>query len=241
MHNYHMTRRSGNGKTGKIPVTTTSAESCPDSCPLKGNGCYGELSYQGMHWEKVTRRERGGDLDELCGKIEALPDRQLWRHNVSGDLPGQGDKIDMAAVRKLVIANIGKRGYTYTHYPMADFDNRVAVYWANREGFTINLSANNLVHADNLADLNIAPVVTLLPAGQVQLIRQNTGYNYKCRKLNTVTPAGRTVIVCPATYKKRVTCATCKLCQKKGNRPVIGFPVHGSKSKAAQAVMDSAA
>ena len=224
MHNYHLTRRSGNGKTGKIPVTTTSAESCPDSCPLKaGNGCYGELSYQGMHWGKVTRRERGGTLAELCGTIKALPDGQLWRHNVSGDLPGQDNKIDMAALRKLVTANIGKRGYTYTHYPMADTDNRVSVEWANLQGFTINLSANNLTHADNLADLGIAPVVTLLPADQVS---------------NTVTPDGRTVIVCPATYKKRVTCESCGLCQKQGDDLIKGFPVHGSKSKAAWYVME---
>ena len=224
MHNYHLTRRSGNGKTGKIPVTTTSAESCPDSCPLKaGNGCYGELSFQGLHWGKVTRRERGGTLAELCGTIKALPDGQLWRHNVSGDLPGHNNRINWSALSLIIAANKGKLGYTYTHYPMQYTENRTAIERANREGFTINLSANNLAHADNLADLGIAPVVTLLPAEQV---------------LNTVTPAGRTVIVCPATYKKRVTCESCGLCQKQGDDLIKGFPVHGSKSKAAWYVME---
>ena len=177
-----------------------------------------------MHWRKVTAGERGGTLTELCNKIAELPNGQLWRHNVSGDLPGSQDVINLAGLKMLVRANQDKRGFTYTHYPMDTRDNKVAVEWANLKGFTVNLSANSPAHADKLADLNIAPVVTLLPAHQI---------------LNSFTPAGREIVVCPATYKKRVSCATCKLCSVAKNRPIIGFPAHGAKSKATQEVLET--
>ena len=37
---------------------------------------------------------------------------------------------------------------------------------ANQNGFTVDLSANNLAHADKLKALNIAPVVVVLPSTQ---------------------------------------------------------------------------
>jgi len=64
---------------------------------------------------------------------------------------------------QLVEANQGKRGFTYSHKP-ATGANREAVAAANKAGFTINLSANNLSHADELAAHEIAPVVVVLPA-----------------------------------------------------------------------------
>ena len=42
----HLSKKSGNVKTGKIPVSTSGRNTCPDACPLKkangGKGCYGE-------------------------------------------------------------------------------------------------------------------------------------------------------------------------------------------------------
>ncbi len=224
-HQYHFSKKSSNRKTGPIPTTTTSAESCPPSCPLIDNGCYAEMSFQGMHWRKVTARKRGGSLTALCSQVAALPTGQLWRHNVSGDLPGKGNKINRTALRELTIANTGRDGFTYTHYPMTLQHNRVAVTLANQDGFTINLSANSPAHADTLADLDIAPVVTLLPIDQLE---------------NTETPAGRAIVICPAVTHDNVSCATCKLCQSnKRDRPIVGFPAHGSKARATQEVVET--
>lgn len=88
-----------------------------------------------------------------------------------------------------------------------------------RGGFTINLSGNNLGHADTLADLNIGPVVVVLPSAV---------------KTNTVTPKGRKVVVCPATQRDDVSCATCGLCQKARRSVIVGFPAHGSGKKKAE-------
>ena len=40
MHNVHLTLKSANAKTGPIPVSVTSDDSCPKSCPFNDGACY---------------------------------------------------------------------------------------------------------------------------------------------------------------------------------------------------------
>lgn len=217
---YHMTLKSRNVKTGPIPVTTTSAKTCPPSCAFINAGCYAKGGPLGMHWDKVTKGTRGGSLDALCEQIKTLPSGTFWRHNQAGDLPGEGDVIDQQGLYAITKANHGKRGFTYTHKPMTPA-NALAVKAANIRGFTVNLSANTLDHADALVDHNVGPVVVVLASDATE---------------NTVTPKGRKVVVCPATQRDDVTCASCQLCQRKGRDCIVGFPAHGVSHKKATAV-----
>ena len=217
---FHITPKSKNAKVGKMAVTTSTATTCPTSCPFKGNGCYADSGPLKLHWDKVTRKERGDDWSTFISKIKDLPTGSKWRHNQAGDLPGDMEKLDNEKCVELAKANKGKRGFTYTHYDVLDnFQNAITVNIMNHLGFTVNVSANNLEHADKLCDLEIAPVATVLPIDQTT---------------NTVTPKGRKVVVCPATYKDDVSCASCMLCEKWDRNVVVGFPAHGtSKKKAA--------
>jgi hypothetical protein len=154
---------------------------------------------------------------------------QLWRHNAAGDLmtlPGEYRTfIDVDALQQLTNANTGRRGFNYTHHDMHDTSartwNREAVAIANNNGFTINLSANDLDHADMLADLNVGPVVTIMPEGSPKVQH---------------TAKGRTVVQCPATYNDAITCANCGICQVATRKAIIGFPVHGIRKNAAKTV-----
>ena len=217
---FHITPKSKNSKVGPMAVTTSTATTCPSACPFRDNGCYAESGPLKLHWLKVTKGERGDDWPTFLGKIRDLPAGSKWRHNQAGDLPGDTQDLDSTKCVELARANEGKRGFTYTHYDVLDnFQNAIIVNSMNNLGFTVNVSANNLDHADKLCDLDIAPVATVLP------IEQTT---------NTVTPKGRKVVVCPATYKDDVSCASCMLCEKRDRNVVVGFPAHGtSKKKAA--------
>lgn len=215
----HLTLKSANEKTGPIPVSTTSAATCPDACPFKKNGCYADGGPLAIHWRAVTEGQRGHDWSDFTAQIAALPDGQLWRHNQAGDLPGAGDSIDPAALGDLVRANIGRRGFTYTHKP-ATAENLHWIRAANDWGFTVNLSANDLAHADALADTGL-PVVTVLPIDAPAKLE---------------TPAGRTVVTCPATYRDGVSCATCQLCQRANRSTIVGFPAHGAGKARVQRV-----
>lgn len=225
---YSITIKSRNSKVGPIPASTTSAATCPDACPLKKSGCYADGGPLAIHWRAVTNGTRGTGIDEFAESVAALPEGQLWRHNQAGDLPGIGDSIDGADLNKIVTANTGRRGFTYTHKPVLGDSataraNAAAVDAANRNGFTINLSANTLAEADTLAALSIAPVVVVLDA--VEGIRADT-----------TTPDKRRVVTCPATYRDDVSCATCKLCAVRDRTTIVGFPAHGAGKKKAAAI-----
>jgi hypothetical protein len=219
---FHITPKSKNAKVGKMAVTTSTATTCPTSCPFKGNGCYAYGYPLKGHWDKVTEGERGDDWSTFLDKIKELPAGSKWRHNQAGDLPGDTQDLDSTKCVDLAKANEGKRGFTYTHYDVLEnFQNAITVNIMNHLGFTVNVSANNLEHADQLCDLDIAPVATVLP------IEQTT---------NTVTPKGRKVVVCPATYKDDVSCADCMLCEKRDRKVIVGFPAHGTSKKKASAI-----
>ena len=225
---YSITIKSRNGKIGPIPVSMTSAATCPNACPLKKSGCYADSGPLSINWRAVTNGTRGTGIDEFAASVAALPANQLWRHNQAGDLPGVGDSIDNVALGQIVAANHGKRGFSYTHKPVFGDSatasaNSAAVDAANRGGFTINLSANTLAEADTLAALSIGPVVVVLDA--IEGIRADT-----------TTPDGRRVVTCPATYRDNVSCATCKLCAVRDRTTIVGFPAHGTSKKKAAAI-----
>lgn len=215
-------RVSSNAKTGPIPVTTTGQQSCPEVCPLKGSGCYAETGPISWHWKKVTNGTKGGSYDAMLDEVSRLPKGQLWRHNAAGDLLHYDEVISQSALHDLVKANKKSkaRGFTYTHHDMCLERNRINVQHANENGFTVNLSANSIEHADELKALNIGPVVTIMPID--------------CEKV-TQTPAGNTIVQCPATYSE-ITCANCGVCQVPTRKAIIGFPVHGVRKAAAHKV-----
>lgn len=213
------TLKSKNNKTGDIPVTISASKTCPDACPLKGAGCYADIGPLMIHWKNVDQN-KGITWNQLCKNIAELPAGTVWRHNQAGDLPGLGNRIDRAALRELVTANRGRRGFTYTHKPLTQ-KNISAIKTANKRGFTINLSANNLKHADQLAAKKVAPVVVVLNSEQTE---------------NTATPKGRKVVVCPATQREDVTCKSCRLCAIKDRNFIVGFPAHGVRKRQANEV-----
>lgn len=213
-------QQSENSKVGPIPVSTSGRQTCPDACELKGNGCYADNFPMKLHWDKVTRGEKGYQWSEFLDRVRKLKPGQIWRHNQAGDFVGTGNQIDEFYLTGLVTANSGKRGFTYTHYPMTPH-NMLWVDAANRGGFTINLSADTVEEADALAALGVAPVVTMLP-------RENWP---------TETPAGRKITRCPAQTVEYMTCAVCQLCQKADRNTIVGFVVHGARFKAAGRVI----
>ena len=210
-----LTPISSNRKTGAMPVSYSTKEWCPDTCPLKKHGCYAKHGHTGMHWRKVTAGERGTDWNTFVSKVRHLPKGGIWRHNVAGDLP----IFDHGMIRQLIKANTGKGGFTYTHH-LPTAENAGIIAESNANGFTVNLSADTTAKADTYVELGIAPVVTLLPTDSAKV---------------TFTPKGRKVVRCPAETSKKVTCQSCRLCQKT-DRPIIGFTPHGSGKKVTQEV-----
>lgn len=214
---------SGNTKTGPMPVSTSNSTTCPDACPIKVKGCYAKYGPVGMHWRKLDKGESKNavEWDQFIKQVKALARGSLWRHNQAGDLNGANDVIDTVKLAQLVNANKGKRGFTYTHYPMSNVDNKIAVSLANINGFTVNLSGNDANHADELMALNVAPVVVIMPRDATKV---------------STTPAGNKVVICPAENTDKVNCLKCGLCADSKRDYIIGFRAHGTAAKTVEVI-----
>ena len=198
-------------------------------------GCYAEGGPLRIHWDKISRGEKGTDLNDLCHRIAKLPRNQLWRYGQAGDLPGVGDQIDHKGLLALAKANNNRPVIAFTHKPATE-DNLSALKDANDLGFPVNLSADNLVEADELSDTGLNTVVVLDEAYGRRTSRgewsETLGeYRQRIADLPRHTPAGRKVAICPATYMD-TRCIDCRACSTKGKRAsVIGFPAHGVRKK----------
>lgn len=213
-----LTLRSKNSKVGRIPVSMSERRTCPPSCPLLGNGCYADAGfYTRLHWDRLDAGTAGVPWEEFIDRVRALKPGQLWRHDVGGDLAGKDDEIDAELLDQLVWANEGKRGFTYTHYPIDKANNGEVIASANAQGFTINVSCQTLTEVDAAMERGL-PAVVLLPANQRAPVR---------------TPDGNVVAVCPAYLYPDTTCSTCRVCSHPDRKVAVGFPVHGGRAKLA--------
>jgi hypothetical protein len=239
-------------------VSIIERASCWPGCALYENGCYAETGALAMHWSRVSCGLAGGSWSEFCAKVAALPPGRLWRYAQAGDLPGYGPQIDGELLNELVAASAGKNAIAFTHKPVLGDDpfaveNRRLIAAAVTAGLAANLSADNPAHADQLAELGIAPVVTVLARAYA---RRAVRHRFKRQRdewaetigewrdrtasLPRYTPAGRRIAICPATYSD-ATCKTCGACARVRDA-VIGFPAHGAwrQVEAATAARDVA-
>ena len=215
----HITKKSSNAKTGKMPVTTTESSSCPSTCPHINGNCYAKSGFHlAQHWKKVTSHERGGTWGELTDFVRSLKPNQLWRHNQAGDLPygkfdGQ-ELITLPLLKDLVDANksSGAKGYTYTHH-ILNTHNSEAIKYANKNGFTVNASCESLTQCDDAIKQGIPSVCVV----------DNS------KPVPARTPAGTRVLVCPAQTSD-TNCKDCGICAQSNRKCVVAFLAHGNRA-----------
>ena len=218
----HITKKSANAKTGRMPVTTTESTSCPTTCPHIDGNCYAKSGFHlRNHWQKVTSHQRGGSWSDLCDYIRTLKPRQLWRHNQAGDWGYVTDEqgrelIRLDLLKSLVDANkaSGARGYTYTHHKLDYLHNLEAVKYANNNGFTTNASCESLAQCDEAIKHGI-PAVCVVD---------------NSKDVPTHTPEGTKVVTCPAQISD-TNCKDCGLCAQAKRKCVVAFLAHGNRAK----------
>ena len=231
--NFHITtKEKKQTKLGKMLRTTSSKDTCNRGCPFFNNGCYADNYPMGIHWDKVTRGERGTSWSRfLDGLSYFLEDNELWRHNEAGDLMTEdedNERIDDDKLLQLLMATCTARGFTYTHLPMNSHNievlQEVEDWWS--ESFKINVSCETESAADDAINNGLRAVLT-------------TDKNPD--KDHWHTEGGNVCHVCPA-QARGATCDQCKLCFTRGRKVIIVFRPHGaSKKKVSEAVESSQA
>ena len=205
---------AGNSKTGAMLLVRSPRSTCPESCGLKGNGCYAENFPIALHWMKQDTT--GVDFSVVLYAIRTLPKGSIWRLFEAGDFepsPENPEIISPSQVVSLLAANKDKRGFGYTHYPV--LPNLEALQLIISSGLTINASADSLEQAKLYFELGLP--TTLLVAE-----------NFPKDK----TVDGLRVVVCPnQSTPSKPTCLQCQLCQNPDRDYVIGFRAHGTKKR----------
>lgn len=224
---FHLSLKSGNAKTGQMAVSTSSKVTCSPSCPFlpeNGGGCYAASGPLNLHWLKVTSGERGQSFSAFLQALAGIPAGSPFRHNQAGDLPHTEGRISRTFVRRMAAAVSHLKAYTYTHHSLTLGENLSLLKFANRKGFTVNVSCETERQVDETIKAGL-PAVVVVDADE--------------SRNQWRTSDGNVVLVCPAQRSDSKTCAECMLCHKRGKRVAIAFKAHGnSKRKVSRKVAE---
>jgi hypothetical protein len=223
-HWYHLTKKSSNKKTGPIAVSTTSKDSCPSTCPLKGNGCYADSGPLRLHWDKVSDGPRGVNLQTFIDQLKTLPDGTCFRLNQAGDLPHYSGFIDYKALEQITNACAERKliAWSYTHHRVDNMHNLEVIQKANADGLTVNVSAHSQQHAAECHKQGL-PAVCIVPKNESRKNWEHDGVKF---------------LVCPAQWSDK-NCAECKLCSVADRSCVVAFKAHGTQAKKVEATINA--
>jgi hypothetical protein len=221
---FHLSKVSGNVKTGPIAVSTSARATCSPTCPFFENGCYAESGPLLLHWRKVSEGLRGVKFSEFLAQLKGLESGRLFRHNQAGDLPHTAGRISRTFIKRMVQSVSHLKAFTYTHHSLKLGENLQLLRYANRNGFTINVSTESESAADDA-------IAAGLPAVMVADSAES--------RTTWHTKSGNIVLVCPAQRSDTKTCADCKLCHHRGRRVIIAFLAHGTGKRKANAALSA--
>ena len=234
-HWYHLTLVSGNRKIGPIAVTTTSRDTCPDTCIFKRNkpttegekprsACYAEQYPLNTHWNRVDRRERGMNFEDYLKALRALPFGTMVRGQQAGDSPGNGiDTLHPEKNIAIAQAMTAKRKTAWTYCAYVLKKNLETFKACLDLGYAMNKSCFSLAEVDEAMDLGV-PATVVVPSDTEE------------KRLKT--PKGRNVIGCPAQLSKDITCSNCgggkgPLCARIDRDFAVMFYAHGVNKRLA--------
>ena len=227
---YYFIRGSRNSKTGNIPVTYTDMSTCPTTCLHYRTTCFAGLGKTSLTWRRASLAKEykngnaaGLTINELAGYIRTVRIGTIFRHNIGGDLPGKGNRLNTNELQSIMNAceERNLKGFCYTHKKTLA---QIAYYRKNKtDNFVINLSADSIAELDNLWNTGL-PLVVTLPSDAPNV---------------TVTPQGNKIVACPAE-RYNITCGGSKgttacggaggpLCTRANRTFAVGFRAHASR------------
>jgi hypothetical protein len=210
-------------KVGDMPVSYSPRKTCPDTCSLKNNGCYGDNFPIRLHWDRMSN-DQNDNWDEFVSSVRKFrqenPDR-LWRYNIVGDIVGNNGKIDFPRLKKLVKANNGGDVIAYTHKYTRQ-ENLAHIRYAVKRGFNINLSADTTEDAISLHKKTKLPTTAVLSVTKRNYEKLSDSEKQDYRSNLSVNK----IVICPEQTGAVKDCQSCKLCSNPKRKSIVGFLKH---------------
>ena len=210
-------------KVGDMPTSYSPRKTCPDTCSLKNNGCYGDNFPIRLHWDRFSN-DQNDNWEEFVSSVRKFRQenpKRLWRYNIVGDIVGNNTKIDFPRLKKLVKANNGGDVIAYTHKYTRQ-ENLAHIRYAVKRGFNLNLSADNTGDALVLRKKTNLPVTAVLTVTKNQYERMTNGERQDYRSNLSVNK----IVICPEQTGAVKDCQSCKLCSNPKRKSIIGFLKH---------------
>lgn len=209
---------SDNSKTGPVSATYASQKTCPNSCPLKGSGCYAESDFTGFTTRRLNANADPFAVEELAhmeaSGIAGLTGKLPLRIHVVGDATTDRAAGILADAAEYHMSKHDQPVWAYTH----------AWRDVSRESWgkvSVLASCETSENARWAMDRGYAAAVV------VKDHKADVAYD-----LNGVK-----AIPCPQQTGKAANCKSCKLCFNADRllktRSVIAFSVHGGGAKKA--------
>lgn len=212
LRNVHVVAKSGNRKTGRIPVTYRPATTCPGDCPFLPGGTTGGCYGTGRLFASARRYSTSVSVEEATWKVRLgmEPGARLLRDRVVGDVvtpEGTLDRGYIAGIAQVALDN-ALTAFGYTHawrrFTLSD------LAWLRKSGYVMNCSTETPGAA-------ATALLTRLP---VVIVNDDVDEGSMI--------GDKRVITCPAEVRDDVTCASCGLCAKSDRQVIIRFTTHGT-------------
>ena len=210
-------------KVGDMPTSYSPRKTCPDTCSLKNNGCYGDNFPIRLHWDRMSN-DQNDNWEEFVSRVRKFRQenpKRLWRYNIVGDIVGNNTKIDFPRLKKLVKANNGGDVIAYTHKYTRQ-ENLAHIRYAVKRGFNINLSADNTGDALVLRKKTNLPVTAVLSVTKKQYEKMSNGERQDYRSNLSVNK----IVICPEQTGAVKDCQSCRLCSNPKRKSIVGFLKH---------------
>ena len=213
---------SENSKIGKVSATYATQVTCPDSCALKGSGCYAEGGMVGMFTRKLNSSSDAQTMsvEELAlaeaVAIAGLTGENPLRIHVVGDATTDGAARLLANAAEFHSNKHGKKVWTYTHA----WREVARASWGKVSVFA---------SCETTADAQLAMSKGYAAAVVVEKHQSDKAY----------VENGVKLVPCPQQTGRAATCVDCGLCMRApamlAGGAVIAFEVHGQGVKKAAA------
>jgi hypothetical protein len=208
--------KSTNRKIGNVSATYVAQQSCPDTCKLKGNGCYAENDFVGFTTRRLNKLADGKSLLDMAHAeakaILTLKGDKHLRLHVVGDCSTDRAASIVSDAAGAYQSRKGMSVWSYTHA------------WRNVERESWQ-QVSILASCESIED-----VIAANKKGYAAAMLVESGFE-------TCKQNGFKLIRCPQTKKDTVTCESCRLCAKdkwlRESKTVICFPAHSAGAKKA--------
>ncbi len=212
---------SSNSKIGTVSATYATQATCPNSCKLRGNGCYAENGAVGVFHTSKLNKSRDSQLPvEELAMIEAvgiagLTGKLPMRIHVVGDATTDGAARLLSSAAEYHTRKHGQPVWTYTH--------------AHREVERKSWGkVSVLASCETVEETKVAMAKGYAAALVVDHHESDKAY----------TQDGVKLVPCPQQTGRAENCVACKLCWNADRLlamgAVIAFSVHGQQVKKAK-------